>query len=190
MKWLKLEVVIFLALLSSQTHALFLVDIQKDIAVGEFTTLSADMTDHGFNPKTDRLLRVDLFIYFRELNDDSLTDMPGDETAEFMGFTKILFGQRFNWSADIDTGLYTEGTSFDPANENNCAWWDENFNCVYDPVKSGYLFIGLQTAPDTLWVDEVRWEVEVLRKDLDESSSLMLLAIGLFLLGAFRRQRK
>ncbi len=190
MKWLKLKIMLFLALLSSQSSALFLVDIQKDIAVGEFTTLSADMTIHGFNPKTDRLLNVDLFIYFRELNDDSLTDMPGDETAEFMGFTKILFGERFNWNPDIDTGLYTESTAFDPANEYHCLWWDENFNCVYDPVKTGLLFIGLQTAPDTLWIDEVRWEVDVLRKELDESSSWMLLVIGLFSVGWFRRKRK
>lgn len=190
MKWLKLKIVIFLALLSSQSYALFLVDIQKDIAVGAFTTLSADMTVHGFNPKTDRLTKVNLFIYFRELNDDSLTDMPGDETSEFMGFTKILFGERFSWDPDIDTGLYTENTSFDPAIEYHCLWWDENSNCVYDPVKTGLLFIGLQTAPDTLWVDEVRWEVEVLRKELDESSSLVLFLIGLLSLGWFRVQRK
>lgn len=179
MKCLKLLFMLFVALFSLQTNAFVLIDIQRDIAVEQYTSVQAHMTDHGFNPLTDRVTRIDLFLYFRELNDDSLTDRAGDETAEFVGFSKVLFGERFNYDADVDTGLTSFHAWFPPESENTCLWLDEFDQCVYDPVKTGVMGIGLQTTPDTLWLDEVRWEVEVLRREVDEPASLLLFATAL-----------
>ncbi len=189
MKWLKLPTVMLFTFMSLQTHAFLLVDIQKDVAVDESTSIWADLSTHGFNSLTDRIIRVDLFLYFREVNDDSLIDRAGDETAEFVGFSKVLFGERYNWDADIDTGLYTFNTSFSPTDEDTCLLWDEFYECIYDPVNSGILFIGLQTMPDTLWLDEVRWEVEVLRSEVNESTPSILFVVGLCALNLVRRLR-
>ncbi|HTF96780.1 MAG TPA: hypothetical protein VL995_11655 [Cellvibrio sp.] len=183
MKYFAVKIALLIMCLSFNANALIFVDIKKDIAVDADTSISADMTTYGFDSRIDRVIQVDLYLYFRELNDDSNTDMPGDPTSEFVSFGAVLFGERLSWVADMDTGIHSMHRNFFPTDGDTCMWIDEFDNCVYDPLKTGQFGIGIHTAADTLWLDEVRWEVEVIRTHVDESASLALFCIGLCLLG-------
>ncbi|WP_331351045.1 hypothetical protein [Cellvibrio sp. UBA7671] len=164
---------VLLTLISFQSHALIITDVRKDAAIREgYDGFSTDMIALGYNPQTDIVNSVRLFVRVHEIIDDSDIDMPGSDTSEFVIFYTMLFGARMHVYPDVDNESFEFVRDYFPG-EDTCVIWGM-FECDYDPVKTGQFGIGIAASTDNLWLDEARWELDITRTAIDEPSAPIL----------------
>jgi hypothetical protein len=164
---------VLLTLISLQSHALIITDVRKDTAIREgYDSFSTDMIALGYNPITDIVNSVRLYVRVHEIIDDSDTDMPGTDTSEFVIFYMMLFGARMHVYPDVDNESFEFVNSYSP-NEETCVIWGME-GCDYDPVKTGWFGIGVAASTNNLWLDEARWELDITRTSIDEPSAPIL----------------
>lgn len=176
---------LLLTFISLQCHALIITDIRKDTAIREgHDSFSTDMIALGYNPQTDIVNSVRLFVRVHEIIDDSDIDMPGSDTSEFVIFYMMLFGARMHVYPDVDNESFEFARSYTPG-EDTCVIWGIE-ECDYDPVKTGRFGIGVAASTNNLWLDEARWELDITRTSIDEPSAPILFLSAILLLTSCR----
>lgn len=188
MKKLILGFMALLAFMVTQAHALVITDIRTDTAIREGADgFSTDMIALGYDPLTDIVNSVRLFVRVHEIDDDSDTDTPDSDTREFVVFYTMLFGSRMEVHADVDNQSFEFVRSYLPS-EDTCVIWGV-FECDYDPIKTGLFSVGIAASTSNLWLDEARWELDITRSQVDEPSVLLLFLSALLPLVCFRSKR-
>lgn len=180
---------VLLTFISFQSHALLITDIRTNTEIMEgYDGFSTDMISLGYNPQTDIVNSVRLFVRVHEIIDDSDIDMPGTDTSEFVVFYLMLFGERMRVFADVDNESFEFTRSYSP-NEETCVIWGME-ECDYDPIKTGQFGVGMAASTSNLWLDEARWELDVTRAQLNEPSVPVLFLLAILSLVSCRyRQR-
>jgi hypothetical protein len=180
---------VLVTFISLQSHALLITDIRTNTELREGRDgFSTDMASLGYNPLTDIVNSVRLFVRVHEIDDDSATDTPDSDSREFVIFYAMLFGPRMQVYPDVDNDSFEFARYYSPG-EDSCVIWGE-FECDYDPVKTGRFSIGADVYTSNLWLDEARWELDITRTPLNEPSMPILLLSAILLLIFFRSQRR
>jgi hypothetical protein len=180
---------VLMTFISLQSHALLITDIRANTEIREGSDgFSTDMISLGYNPQTDIVNSVRLFVRVHEIVDDSDTDMPDSDSREFVIFYTMLFGARMQVYADVDNESFEFARSYSP-NEDTCVIWGE-FECDYDPVKMGLFGIGVAASTSNLWLDEARWELDITRTYLNEPSAPILFLSAILSLVFYRYRRR
>lgn len=186
MKHLRWYLALIFCLTSLHSHALVIVDSLKNapLELG-YTGFSTNMLELGYNPDTDIAHSIRVLLSFREIVDN------GDDwdagTMESVIFHAMPWGYRELVYSDVST----ETISFDvswASGEDTCAIWLID-GCGYDPVKSGHFSIAMTNYSSNLMMDEVRWELDITRTQVNEPSAALLLMLGMTCLAILRRKK-
>lgn len=182
---------VLLSCISLHAHAFLITDTRMDTAIREGTDgFSTDMVALGYNPRTDVVNSVRLLVRVHEIMDDSETDTPDSDSSEFVIFYTMLFGARMQVYPDVDNESFEFVRYYSPG-EDTCVVWGE-FECGYDPVKTGFFGISMAASTSNLWLDEARWELDITRTHVPEPSVLLLILSALLalMLCRFRQLRR
>ena len=187
MKYSRWYLALILCLSSLHSNALLIVDSIKNVPleVG-YTGFSTNMFDLGYNPATDVSHSIRLLLSFREIVDN------GDDwdlgTMESVIFHAMPWGYRELVYSDISTETISFGLDWE-LGEDHCTVWLPDGECGYDPSRSGRFSISMTNYSSNLIMDEVRWEFDVTRTLVSESSTAILLMLGLACLVISRRKK-
>lgn len=174
--------------ISFQSHALLITDTRTNIAIREGNDgFSTDMVSLGYNPHTDIVNSVRLSLRVHEIIDDSDIDTPESDSREFVIFYTMLFGERMQVFPDVDNESFEFVRHYYP-DEDTCVIWGE-FECGYDPIKTGFFGISMSASTNNLWLEEACWELDITRTHLNEPAAPLLFLSALILL-VFRRFRQ
>lgn len=186
MKTLRWYLALICCLTSLHSQALLIVDSVKNVPLASgYTGFSTNMLELGYNPATDIAHSIRVLLSFREIVDN------GDDwdagTTEFLIFHAMPWGYRELVYGDVSTQTITFSQSWAPG-EDTCVIWGMD-GCEYDPVKSGSFGIAMTNYSTNLTMDEVRWELDVTRAQVDEPPAVLLIMLGMACIAMLRRQK-
>lgn len=166
------------------------IEFNAPMVNGQYTGLTFNLVDHGYNHHTDSITSLKLSFDIREIveTEEDMENWEDMSNWEFIIFYSWIFDGRSIF-ADIDTGI----TSF-------AISWNKTYSCQYSDYVNdeetclqnvdlfGEVSSWFVAYTDNLRLNSARLDAEVTR--IPEPAPILLLGLGLMGIGLRQRRRR